>query len=509
MGPRQRLGEAVEKNGTELFDIISLMKKILLVLTLLAIILFLGRNLNPFSSQMFTFHDSTQPARIQQFVLNLKQLKIPPRIAPDFSYGLGFPVFNFYAPFSYWLTSAINFVEFDIISSLKLSFLLAIVLGFFGCFLFIKSFFDFYPSLLGGVLYITSLYFPLNIFVRGNLAEVWFLALFPLGFFFIYKNSLKNNKITLVVTSIILSFLLTSHNILSLISLPIVFIFILLLKNKKQNLLSLAIALLLTAYFWLPALTEMKYTWTKEVATLTNFRDHFLCLNQLWQSDWGYGGSTRGCVNDGMSFKIGKIQLIFFFLGILIFLYKIFFKKYKLNTIYLFIIIYSLLFLFLTLYQSQPLWELFSPILSVIQFPWRLIGPPLLGIAFFSAYFFHYLKIPLKNVLIIIILATALIINGKHFYGQEIKKDRFEKKYLSQEYIKKKAAYAIAEYLPITIDYQYWRSLEKKKEVPMEFFAKSSIKPFSKDRQTLIENIGNIITLLGFISLVSILKWKT
>lgn len=485
------------------------MKRLLLAVSLFIIVLFLGRNLNLFSSRMFTFHDSTQPARIQQFVLNLKSLKIPPRIAPDFNYGLGFPVFNFYAPFPYWLTSIINLAGFDIVSSLKLAFLLAIMTGFLGSLFFLKSFFDFYPSLLGGILYITSLYFPLNIFVRGNLAEVWFLALFPWVLFLLCKNSLKADRKTLVLTSIVLSFLLTSHNVLSLVSFPIILIFLLLLKNKKQNFLSLFFALLLSAYFWLPALAEMKYTWAHQVAALTNFSDHFLCINQLWQSNWGYGGSTKGCIDDGMSFKIGKIQLIFFFLGILIFLYKIFFKKNKLNFIYLFIIIYSLLFLFLTLYQSQPLWELFSPVLSVIQFPWRLIGPPLLGIAFFSAYFFHYLKIPLKNALIIIILITVLIINGRYFYGQEIKKDSFEKKYLSQEYIEKKAAYAIAEYLPKTIDYQYWRSLEKKKEIPLEFFAKSSIEPFSKERQTLIENIGNIITLLGFISLVSILKWKT
>lgn len=485
------------------------MKKLLLALSLLSIVLFLGRNLNPFSSQMFTFHDSTQPVRIQQFVLNLKQLKIPPRVAPDFSYGLGFPVFNFYAPFSYWLTSGINLIGFDIISSLKLSFLLAIVLGFFGCFLFLKSFFDFLPSLLGGILYITSLYIPLNVFVRGNLAEIWFLALFPLGFLFIYKNSLKNNKITLVVTSIVLSFLLTSHNIFSLVSLPVIFIFIFLLKNKKQNILSLAIALLLTAYFWLPALTEMKYTWAKEVATLTNFNDHFLCPNQLWQSNWGFGGSTKGCINDGMSFKIGKGQTIFFILGILLFIYKTFIKKNRINKLFLFFLFYSLFFIFLTLYQSKPLWELLSPLLSIVQFPWRFIGPSLVGVAFFSAYFFHHLKIPLKNILIVIVLVTAVVINGRYFYGQEMKKDLFEGKFLSQEYIEKKAAYAVAEYLPKTIDYQYWRSLEKKKEIPMEFFAKSSIEPFDKNKQSFVEKIGNIITLLGFIFLIVILKWKT
>ena len=43
------------------------MKKIIIFISILAIILFLGRDLNPFSSSFFTFHDETQPARIQQF----------------------------------------------------------------------------------------------------------------------------------------------------------------------------------------------------------------------------------------------------------------------------------------------------------------------------------------------------------------------------------------------------------------------------------------------------------
>ncbi|MEK7110010.1 MAG: 6-pyruvoyl-tetrahydropterin synthase-related protein, partial [Patescibacteria group bacterium] len=448
------------------------------------------------------FHDSTQPARVQQFVSELKQLHIPPRIAPDFNFKLGFPVFNFYAPFSYWLTGLINLTGFDIVSSLKLSFLLAILVGFFGGYLFLKNFFDFYPSLLGGVLYITSLYFPLDIFVRGNLAEVWFLALMPLTFHLVYKNSFKNNRKIFFLTTLILSFVLTSHNIYSLMFIPIILIFLLLLKNKKNNLLSFLFALFLSAYFWLPAIAEMNLTWAKEVAILTNFQNHFLCINQLWDFPWGYGGSTMGCADDGMSLKIGKIQLIFFGLGILLFLYETFVKKNKINKIYLFIIIYSLLFLFLALYQSKFIWELFSPIMSIVQFPWRFIGPSLLGISFFVSYFFQNLKVPFKSLFIFLIILAAIFINSKYFKGQEIKKIDFEKKYLSQKYIEKKAAYAIAEYLPKTIDYNYWRSLENKRQVPLEFIAKSSIEPFDKDRQTLIEKVGNAISIVTFLLLI-------
>jgi hypothetical protein len=75
------------------------MKRFFLILSLAFVIFFLGNKaLNPLNGKMFNYHDDTQAARIQQFVLNLKSLKIPPRIAPTFSNRLGFPVFNFYAP---------------------------------------------------------------------------------------------------------------------------------------------------------------------------------------------------------------------------------------------------------------------------------------------------------------------------------------------------------------------------------------------------------------------------
>ncbi len=481
------------------------MKKIIFFISLFIIIFFLGKNLLPTNNYFFTFHDKTQPARIQQFVKEIKNFHIPPRVAPDMNYGLGYPIFNFYAPTSYWITSFFHLVGFDIISSIKISFLLALVFGFWGSYKFLKIFFDFIPAIFGGFLYITSLYFPLNIFVRGNLAEVWFLALFPLSLFFVYQNSQKDDKKIFIFSSFINALLLTSHNLLSLVALPIIFLFILLLKNKTKNLLNLAIAVLLTAYFWLPLFIELKHTWAYKIASSTNFRDHFLCPSQLWQSNWGYGGSVAGCDNDGMSFMIGKIQLVLFGAGVIVFLFLFKKKAKKTNSISYFFLFLNIFSLFLTTYQSKLIWEIFSPFLSIIQFPWRFISFSLLGIVYFSVFFLNTIKIPLKNFFILTLLIITITVNGKYFKGQQISKKTFEEKFLSQEYIEKKAAYAAAEYLPKTIDYYYWRNLEKKNNIPKEFYLKYSIAPFRKDKQTTIEIIANIISLLGFF----ILLWTT
>jgi len=483
-------------------------REIILLICVFLIIFILGKKLNPFDKNFFTFHDETQPARIEQFTKELKNFHLPPRVASDMNFGIGYPVFNFYAPFPYWVASSLHLLGLSIINSLKISFLLTLLIGFLGAFAFLKNFFDFYPSLLGGFFYVTSLYFPLNIFVRGNLGELWFLALFPVCLYFIIKTafSQKIDKKIFLTNIIILSFLLTSHNIFSFISIPILLAFIFNLKNNyRSNLLALFLAFLFSSYFWLPLILELKYVWAGEVATQTKFSHHLLCPHQLWQSEWGYGGSTVGCQNDGMSFKIGKLQLIFFASGILLFLVK--FKKIKKKKILLFFLIYSLLSLYLTTYQSAFLWQIFSPILSFIQFPWRLIGFSLLGISFFSAYFFNEVKIPFKNFIILFLVILTAIINGKYFVGQSVKNHVFEERYLSDNYIKNLVAFKVAEYLPKSNDYYYWRSLEGK-NISEEEAKKLSLKPFLKNRQTNTERIANFISLFSLLGLIYFLLVK-
>lgn len=480
------------------------MKKIIFLISIFLIIFILGKDLNPFSSYFFTFHDETQPARIDQFVKELKNLHLPPRVASDMNFGIGYPIFNFYAPTAYWITGLIHLLGLDIINSLKISFLLALLTSFFCMFYLLKNFFGFYPSLLGAFFYITSLYFPLNIFVRGNLSEIWFLSLFPLSLFLVFKTTKnkKNDKKIFLTKSLILSLLITSHNIFSIFGLFLIIVLIFLTKrNFWINLISLFFSILISSYFWLPLIFELKYTWAKEVAEMTNYKNHFLCPIQLWQSPWGYGGSTSGCKEDGMSFKIGKLQLIFFVLGTILFIRNILnINNKKENRISFFFLISSWLFLFLTTYQSFFIWRIFEPFLKITQFPWRFIGFSLLGIAYFSAYFFDNLKFPLKNFLILFFIFLVIFTNQKYFTGQKIFKTEFKKRYLSKEYIEEKVAFKVAEYLPKTNDYYFWRSLEKKTPT-FEEINQLSLVPFSKNSQTLIEKTANLISILSFLIL--------
>ncbi len=458
-------------------------KYIFLTAILVIAVFILGRNLSPFSETMFKGHDETQAARILEFTYNLQQGNIPPRIAPHFSYGLGYPIFNFYAPFSYWITSGINLITHDIPTSLKLSYTLAISVGFISMFLFLRRFFSFYPGILGSLAYVSSPYMAVEIFVRGNLAEMWFLALFPLGLYTLHTNSKKR----LLINAIILSFLFTTHNILSLLSVGIVIVYSLFLKNKLLNSITIFLALLLSSYFLLPSLMELNFVHASFVATKTNYIDHFLCINQIWHSQPGFAGSAAGCENDGMSFMLGKINILLGILGTGLFISSIIRKRKVTNSrIFILIGILTIGSIFMTTAASTSIWKITERISALFQFPWRFLAFALFGISVFAAFAFEKLQTSYKFIGVLIGIAALLFFNYDHFYGQMISAEEFRKEYMSPLYISEIAPYRVAEFLPATADYGYWNSLQGKKDVvdynsPLTFQLEQELLMFTND----------------------------
>ncbi len=440
------------------------MKRLFFILTLALVIVFMGKKLLP-GNEMFDFHDETQPARIQQFALNLRNGVLPPRMAPDFVFRLGYPVFNFYAPSSYWLTTAIHLLGFDVADSLKLSFLAALLIAFTGMFRYLRRFLTHYGSLLGAAIYVSSPYMAVEIFIRGNLGEVWFLAILPWALYLLHLNSEKRSRGVFLALIASLAFGLTVHNILSLLFLPLVLGYALLLKERRRNILGIVLALLLSAYFLVPAVMENRLTYAQQIAKSTNYKAHFLCWHQLWTAPyWGYGGSVEGCTDDGMSFKLGKPQLVLAGLGVLLFLTRqLFGKKHRDQNGRLLALILAgtLVSLYLTTYQSAFIWDLLAPVLGLFQFPWRFLVFGLFGMSVFGGYLFGTKQNKLAYILAVLSIAGIIFISGKYFTKYMQPKDKFMG-YISKEYVEYLVAYKVAEYLPKNVDYDYFLYLEPK-----------------------------------------------
>lgn len=423
-------------------------------------------SLNPFDGQMFEFHDETQPARITDFVINLKNLQIPPRIGPEYSFHLGFPVFNFYAPTAYWITSTFALLGASEMVAVKLSFLLAVIVSFIGMLYLLTRFFDYYASLIGSVVYVTSTYMATEIVIRGNLAEMWFLAFFPLGLGLLIQNSKSKNVLYHITLTIVLALLFTTHNMLGLISIPIVFIVALLLPGKRRNIFSILNALAIDSYFFLPAFLESSFVQAQTIAKQFDYKMHFLCPWQLWSAHgWQFGGSLDGCDADMMSFKLGKPHLILGGIGLMLVVFNSIRHRSKSQKfvstygMFIFFAILSVCSLFLTLYASQFIWDALRPVMALFQFPWRFLVFGMFGAGFFTAYLFSQFKNLFKIPAILGISLILFVTGYKYFVKPQMPHDLYYGRYVGKDYRAEIFAYNVREYVPRGVDYKYWHYL--------------------------------------------------
>jgi len=128
------------------------------------------------------------------------------------------------------------------------------------------------------------------------------------------------------------------------------------------------LALLISCYFWWPALAEsglVKYD------TVFNYVDHFPTLIQLIKPFWGYGASVAGPY-DGMSFYMGFVNWLVLLGGIGLMGWR--WNKLKVieRVVLGWAIISALLAGLMMNYRSAWLWDNL-PLIGYFQFPWRFL----------------------------------------------------------------------------------------------------------------------------------------
>ncbi len=284
-----------------------------------------------FSPGFFPMHDDTQVARVFEMHKSLNDGMFPVRWVEDLGYGYGYPIFNFYAPLAYYIGGFFMFLGFNALLATKIMIGLGIVLSGIFMYLLAREFWGEVGGIISGLLYLYAPYHAVDIYVRGDVAEFFAYAFIPLVFFGvyrIYKISTADSKLQLkiknniwfwvAVSAFAYAGVILSHNLTAMMMTPFVFIFAFILYassklkiNKPHFIwLGLLLGIVLAAFYWLPVFFELSFTNVLSVVGGgSNYKDHFVCINQLWNSPWGFGGSVPGCM-DGLSFRIGKIHLI-------------------------------------------------------------------------------------------------------------------------------------------------------------------------------------------------------
>jgi hypothetical protein len=314
-------------------------------------------------------------ADIYQMVRAIGSGQIPPRLGPDYMFGYGYPLFNFYYPLPFYLGALFFSLIGSLTISFKLVFIVSIVVSIFGMYLFLKEFLDEWGAVVGSVLFLYTPYRAVQIYVRGAMGEALALSLLPIFAWSIVKLLKKPNIKTIALAGILGGVFILSHNYFWALSVPwlIALIFVVKYKEKVSTLTKLAlggiISLALTAYWWLSALVEQKL-----VSKVTPFPliDHFPFIKQLIIPSWGYGASLWG-PSDGMSFQIGVVNLIVtLFLVLFLILRFRELKNKNLLNLSIWVMGGIVVSVFLMNIRSYPVWKLL-PFHDFVQFPWRLL----------------------------------------------------------------------------------------------------------------------------------------
>lgn len=376
----------------------------------------------------FNMHDDGQMIRQLEMEKCFLDLQIPCRWAPDMGYGYGLPLFNYYPQLPYLVGEVFRLFGFAFMDTVKYTFFLSILVSGVGMYLLCRELFGKLGGLVASSFYIWAPYHALDVFVRGAMAEVWAMSIFPFILWFSYKLVNSAQFRWIVFLAIAWAFMLLSHNLMVLVFAPVFvgWVLIWLIRERSwftvpQFLVSLIWALGLAGFFTIPVIFESSLVHIGDLASdFYTYFVHFASISQLLFSRfWGYGRSVWEAQEDGMSFQVGHLHWILpiIVVGLVVWRYlktrK--FDSLLLVTCYFFLV--GWISLFMVHSKSTPVWMLFEPILKFMQFPWRFLAIATLAfsiVAGASVLLFKS-KPKISKVIAFLLIAGVVLFNKDYF----------------------------------------------------------------------------------------------
>lgn len=430
--------------------------KAILIILIFAIVL----SLPLLKPGLHIIHDDQQITRLFVFDQALESGQFPVRWVDGLGFGFGYPLFVFYPPLVYALGEFFHILGFSLIASVKLVFFLSIILSGFAMYVLVKEFYGRLEGVVSSLFYMLVPYRAVDIYVRGALAESFSFVWLPLILWSFYQHHRTGSFSYIILGGLFLALLMITHNLIFLpfmmVFLPYLLFLIVKSKNKKQTIVyylsSFCLALGLSAFFWIPAIAEKKYTIVDELllVNLASYKIHFVYPQQLWNWTWGFGGSAQG-LTDGISFKIGKLHILAS-IGTLIMslIHLIINKKLSTFNFQLSTFFFTLLALaaFMTTFYSQFIWDLIKP-LGYLQFPWRFLTFTALFSSILAGSLINSLRLTIVKLTASALLIILLVVpNLKLFNPQDYRKDLDDAKATAKETINWEVSQSSFEYLP-------------------------------------------------------------
>ncbi len=333
--------------------------------------------------------------RLHELSLLVRGGELYGRWAPDFYHGYGYPIFNYYAPLTYYLGLFVEALpRLDAVDGVKAVFVLGMLLGTVGMYGFVR---DNWGRRAGYVATAVFLYAPYIQYIdphaRGVLPESFSFGVFPMALWSLDRlrrgGGHAGGRWTWVTAVFFTAAVILSHNLMGLLFFGLLFAWAVWqaisgeaakrrsdkitpqLRNSATPRLfaALLLGLGLAAFFWLPVFLERDAV---NLNTLLgagdnyDFRTHFLSWRELLsfskRLDWG-------ATQPDFVFNLGVPQWILGGLGLVM----LALRRVKQAAHLTFFAVAAAVLLFLMFPASTFIWETL-PFLPFFQFPWRLLG---------------------------------------------------------------------------------------------------------------------------------------
>ena len=347
--------------------------------------------------------------RAHQLAANLRSGVFPARWMPDAAYGFGYPFFSYYAALPYYVAAGLTLAGLNILTAIKLTqtlfFAAAALTMYHWAERILRSRAG---AWLAAIAYALAPFHLVNVYVRGDsLSEFAAFAFYPLILWGLDRLARRPTLPRALLPALAYAGLIVTHNVSALIFSPFALLYVVfyiwrfvargsargfdrVLSHSSLLILPLVIALLLSSWFWLPALYETKYV-QLDVQTTGYFfyGNHFRGVNLVQETPLFDYATGR---DDGSPFAMGLVQAILASTGVLVVGGSYIRRKYRLpdkasqlrtrlNTqspqpdyaVLAFGALGLLLSTWLITPLSHPLWD-HLPLLRMIQFPWRFLS---------------------------------------------------------------------------------------------------------------------------------------
>lgn len=305
--------------------------------------------------------------------------------------GFSQPLFNFYQVGFYYLASLVNWLPVSFITATKLSILFLWGFGSFFVYMFTKKFGPL-PAVAATVAYALSPYLIIDIFVRNAFPEFMAISLMPAVFWSVDRLISTAKAIYIIPFALFLGTAVFSHLPATVIFLPVLAGYSLLLLSSRQRLkkklflLSMAVILGfgLAAFYLMPAISELNLVQINKIRSSNfDFHKHFVDMGQSF---------TEGLANplqySTFHFQLQSIWIIVVLVFIAGFTLWIRNKSDRALLFWMVILIYPLFF---STSDSVAVWEKIR-FLGFFQFPWRFFMITPLAFAILTAFLFQVIK---------------------------------------------------------------------------------------------------------------------